>query len=88
MCLKIIGEVEEGGLLDEIIDRHFSSEPVPPAYKPLIYEIASGVVRWKLYLDWVLSHFVKEGAKKDLRHLLRMSLYGLFHEESGQASGQ
>jgi 16S rRNA (cytosine967-C5)-methyltransferase len=78
LCLKIIGEVEEGGLLDEIIDRHFSTEPVPPDYKPLIYEIASGVVRWKLYLDWVLSHFVKKGVKKDVRHLLRMSLYQAF----------
>ena len=48
------------------------------AYKPLIYEIASGVVRWKLYLDWVLSHFVKEGLKKDVRHLLWMSLYQVF----------
>ncbi len=70
--------MEEGGLLDETIDRHFSSPWVPSAYKPLIYEIASGVVRWKLYLDWVLSHLVKEGLKKDVRHLLWMSLYQVF----------
>jgi 16S rRNA (cytosine967-C5)-methyltransferase len=70
--------VEEGGLLDQTIDRHFSSPWVPQAYKPLIYEIVSGVVRWKLYLDWVLSHLVKEGLKKDVRHLLWMSLYQVF----------
>ena len=44
----------------------------------MIYEIASGVVRWKLYLDWVLSHLRKEGVKKDVRHLLWMSLYQVF----------
>jgi 16S rRNA (cytosine967-C5)-methyltransferase len=78
LCLKIIREVEEGGLLDETIDRHFSSPRVPARYKPFIYEVASGVIRWKAYLDWVLSHFVKEGLKKDVRLLLRMGLYQIF----------
>jgi 16S rRNA (cytosine967-C5)-methyltransferase len=76
--LRIIREVEEGGLLDETIDRHFSSPTVPARYKPLIYEVASGVIRWRLYLDWVLSHFVKEGLKRDVRLLLRMGLYQVF----------
>jgi 16S rRNA (cytosine967-C5)-methyltransferase len=35
-------------------------------------------VRWKLYLDWVLSHFVKESLKNDVRYLLWMSLYQVF----------
>ncbi len=78
MCLKIIGEVEQGGLLDETIDRHFSSAEILPAYKPLVYEIASGVVRRKLYLEWVLSRLVKHGIKRDVRHLLWMSLYQAF----------
>ena len=56
----------------------FPLAPVPQAFKPLIYEIAAGVVRWKLYLDWVLSHLVKEGIKKEVRHLLWMSLYQAF----------
>ncbi|OPY64147.1 MAG: Ribosomal RNA small subunit methyltransferase B [Syntrophorhabdaceae bacterium PtaU1.Bin034] len=51
------------------------SSPVPARYKPLVYEIVSGVVRWRLYLDWVLSHFVKETMKRDVRHLLWMGLY-------------
>ncbi len=75
--------MEEGGLLDQTIDRHFSSPWVPFAYKPLIYEIASGVVRWKLYFDWVLSHLVREGLKKDVRHLLWMSLYQVFFMKKG-----
>lgn len=67
--------MEEGSLLDEAIDRNFlRSTPLAP-YKPLIYEIASGVVRWRLYLDWVLSRLAKEGVKKDVRRLLWMGLY-------------
>ncbi len=37
--------------------------------------MTSGVIRWSLYLDWVLSHFVKHPIKRDVRHLLWMSLY-------------
>ena len=48
------------------------------SHKPLIYEIVAGVVRWKLYLDWVLSHFVRKEIKKDVRYLLWMTLYQLF----------
>ena len=51
---------------------------MPQPYKPLIHEIASGVIRWKLSLDWLLSHFVREGLKKDVRLLLWMSLYQIF----------
>ena len=75
--------MEEGGRLDETIDRHFSSPGVPSPYKPLIYEITSGVIRWKLFLDWLLSHFVREGLKKDVRHLLWMSLYQIFFMKKG-----
>ena len=70
--------MEEGRRLDETIDRHFSSPGAPGPYKPVIHEIASGVIRWKLSLDWLLSHFVKEGLKKDVRYLLWMSLYQIF----------
>jgi 16S rRNA (cytosine967-C5)-methyltransferase len=64
--------------LDETIDRYFSSSRGLSRYKPLIYEITSGVIRWKLYLDWVLNHFVREGVKRDVRYLLWMSLYQAF----------
>jgi 16S rRNA (cytosine967-C5)-methyltransferase len=70
--------VEEGSLLDETIDRYFSSPAAPEQYKPLIHEITSGVVRWRLYLDWILSHFTKETMKKDVRYLLLTSLYQIF----------
>jgi 16S rRNA (cytosine967-C5)-methyltransferase len=47
-------------------------------HKPLIYEITSGVIRKKLYLDWVLSHFVKRTIDRQVRFLLWMTLYQVF----------
>ncbi len=47
-------------------------------HKPLIYEITSGVIRRKLYLDWILSHFAKRTLHKDVRFLLWMTLYQVF----------
>jgi 16S rRNA (cytosine967-C5)-methyltransferase len=78
IIVRIIGEVEEGQLLDDTIDRHFSSPSVPDRFKPLIHEITSGVFRWKLYFDWVLSHFLKKPIKEELRYLLWSGLYQLF----------
>lgn len=36
------------------------------------------MTRWQLYLDWVLSHFVKKELKKELRFLFWMTLYQVF----------
>jgi 16S rRNA (cytosine967-C5)-methyltransferase len=38
----------------------------------------AGVVRRRLYLDWIISHFVKKSLKEDLRYLLWMTLYQVF----------
>ena len=52
--------------------------PALGRHKPLIYEITSGVIRKKLYLDWVLSHFVKRTIDREVRFLLWMTLYQVF----------
>ncbi len=41
----------------------------------MIYQIASGVIRWKGYLDWVISSYAHREIKKDLRYLLWTGLY-------------
>jgi 16S rRNA (cytosine967-C5)-methyltransferase len=75
--------VEEGRLLDETIDWFFSRQPIPETLKPLLYEIVAGVVRWKDYLDWVLSHYIRKPLKKDLRYLLWVALYQSFFMKKG-----
>jgi 16S rRNA (cytosine967-C5)-methyltransferase len=75
--------VEEGRLLDETIDWFFSRQSIPETLKPLLYEIVAGVVRWKDYLDWVLSHYIRKPLKKDLRYLLWVALYQSFFMKKG-----
>lgn len=70
-----MGEVEEGGFLDESIDRHFSRHPLSDQQRAIVYEISSGVIRRKSYLDWLLSHFVKKGLKTDVRYLIWVALF-------------
>lgn len=37
--------------------------------------MSSGVIRQKVYLDWLLSHFVKKEMKTEVRHLLWVALF-------------
>ncbi len=49
----------------------------------MLYEITAGVFRWKGYLDWVLSHYVRKPLKKDVRYLLWVALYQSFFMKKG-----
>jgi 16S rRNA (cytosine967-C5)-methyltransferase len=75
LSVGIIDEVERGRFLDEAINQHFSASSLSDSQKALIYEICSGVIRWKIWLDWVLSRYVRRETKKDLRHILWITLY-------------
>ena len=75
--------MEQGRPLDETIDRAFTRSAIPEALKPLLYEITAGVVRWRGYLDWVLSHYVQRPLKKDVRYLLWVALYQSFFMRTG-----
>lgn len=75
LAIQIIKKVEDGHFLDETIDRYFSQSILSDSKKSLIYEIASGVIRWKGYLDWALSRLIKKSVKNEVRYLLWVSLY-------------
>lgn len=67
--------MEEGAFLDETVDACFLRHRVAGNMKGLVYQIASGVIRQKGYLDWLLSLLVERDVRKDVRHLLWISLY-------------
>ena len=54
-----------------------------PAYKSLIYEMTAGVIRWKGYLDSVLSSYVQRPVLKEVRYLLWLALYQAFFMKKG-----
>jgi 16S rRNA (cytosine967-C5)-methyltransferase len=75
ISIEIIEAVEKGTFLDETVDACFSRYKLPETRRGLVYQIVSGVVRWKGYLDWVLSQLVRKGVKGDIRYLLWISFY-------------
>jgi 16S rRNA (cytosine967-C5)-methyltransferase len=75
LSTEIIRRVESGHFLDEAVDHVFSKESLKDPEKALIYEIVSGVVRWKGYLQWILSQYVQRHLNRDVQFLLWMSLY-------------
>ena len=67
--------MEGGVFLDEAVNDRFSRMKVPETIKGLVYQIVSGVVRHRRYLDWVIGKLVDRDVKEEVRQLLRMSLY-------------
>lgn len=67
--------VERGHFLDEALHNCFSREALSSPQKSLIHELASGVVRWKGYFDWVLSRCTKTRVESETRLLLLVGLY-------------
>jgi 16S rRNA (cytosine967-C5)-methyltransferase len=43
----------------------------------------SGVVRWKSYLDWILSRYARKAVKDELRYLLWVGLYQISFMKKG-----
>lgn len=57
--------------------------PLTDAQKSLIREISSGVIRWKGYLDRVVSMLAKKDVKRDVRHILWIAVYQIAFMKKG-----
>jgi len=75
ISISIIKDVESGRFLDETIDSIFSRSHLDEGKQSLIYQITSGVVRWRGYLEHVLSRYTAKPIDSDIRYLLWMSIY-------------
>lgn len=67
--------MESGRFLDETIDGLFSRSHLDEGKQALIYQITSGVVRWRGYLDFVLSRYTSKPIDRDIRYLLWITMY-------------
>ncbi|MCX8111460.1 MAG: hypothetical protein N3D15_09485 [Syntrophorhabdaceae bacterium] len=75
--LNIIDEVEKGNYLDTTINSYFTGKKIPDNLHGIIYEVASGAIRWKGYLNWIIAQLAKKGIKRHIRYLLWITLYQL-----------
>ncbi|MCX8022100.1 MAG: hypothetical protein N2745_04940 [Syntrophorhabdaceae bacterium] len=75
VCLSVIESVENGWFLDDALNHIFKNNTFAETHKSLIYEIVSGVIRWRLYLSAVIKSFARRHIKRRLRNLLEIGLY-------------
>lgn len=78
-AVKILNRVERSdAYLDKMLDAELRSDEMNELDKGLMNEIVTGVVRWQMKLDWVLTGFFHGNftkAETNIKNALRVALY-------------
>jgi 16S rRNA (cytosine967-C5)-methyltransferase len=78
-AVKILNRVERSdAYLDKLMDAELRSDEMNELDKGLMNEIVTGVIRWKMKLDWVLTGFFHGNFTKsetNIKNALRVALY-------------
>jgi 16S rRNA (cytosine967-C5)-methyltransferase len=78
-AIKILNRVERSdAYLDKLLDAELRSDEMNELDKGLMNEIVTGVIRWKMKLDWVLIGFFHGNftkAETNIKNALRVALY-------------
>lgn len=78
-AVKILNRIERSdSYLDKLLDAELRSEDMNELDRGLMNEIVTGVVRWKMKLDWVLTGFFHGNftkAETNIKNALRVALY-------------
>jgi 16S rRNA (cytosine967-C5)-methyltransferase len=78
-AVKILNSIERSdSYLDKLLDAELRSDDMNELDKGLMNEIVTGVVRWKMKLDWVLTGFFHGNftkAETNIKNALRVALY-------------
>ncbi|MEK6565147.1 MAG: 16S rRNA (cytosine(967)-C(5))-methyltransferase RsmB [Bacteroidota bacterium] len=79
VAVKILNRVERSdAYLDKVLDAELRSEDMNELDKGLMNEIVTGVVRWRMKVDWVLTGFFHGNftkAETNIKNALRVALY-------------
>ena len=78
-AVKILNRIERSdAYLDKLLDAELRSDDMNEFDKGLMNEIVTGVIRWKMKLDWVLTGFFHGNftkAETNIKNALRVALY-------------
>ncbi len=78
-AIKILNRVERSdAYLDRLLEAELRSDEMNELDKGLMNEIVTGVIRWKMKLDWVLTGFFHGNftkAETNIKNALRVALY-------------
>ena len=78
-AVKILNRVERSdAYLDKLLDAELRSDEMNELDRGLMNEIVTGVIRWRMRLDWVLTGFFHGNFTKaeiNIKNALRVALY-------------
>jgi 16S rRNA (cytosine967-C5)-methyltransferase len=78
-AIKILNRIDRSdAYLDKLLDAELRSDEMNELDKGLMNEIVTGVVRWQMKLDWVLTGFFHGNftkAETNVKNTLRVALY-------------
>lgn len=78
-AVKILNRIDRSdAYLDKLLDAELRSDDLNELDKGLMNEIVTGVVRWQMKLDWVLTGFFHGNftkAETNIKNALRVALY-------------
>src|SRR5512137_206320 len=78
-AVKILNRIDRSdAYLDRLLDTELRSDEMNELDKGLMNEIVTGVVRWQMKLDWVLTGFFHGNftkAETNIKNALRVALY-------------
>jgi len=78
-AVKILNRVERSdSYLDRLMDTEMRNSDMNELDKALMNEIVTGVVRWQMKVDWVLTGFFHGNftkAETNIKNALRVALY-------------
>lgn len=78
-AVKILNRIDRSdAYLDKLLDAELRSDELNELDKGLMNEIVTGVVRWQMKLDWVLTGFFHGNftkAETNIKNALRVALY-------------
>ena len=78
-AVKILNRIDRSdAYLDKLLDSELRSDDMNELDKGLMNEIVTGVVRWQMKLDWVLTGFFHGNftkAETNIKNALRVALY-------------
>ncbi len=76
-----LNQVRRGVYLEDLLDKAFFDTHLNQQERSFAVELANGVTRWRLRLDYLIALYSSDPSRampKELRNLLRLGLYQLF----------
>lgn len=80
--ISLLSEVDNGKFSNIALNEYFRENHIPEKERGFITEVFYGVIRNKIFLDYVISKKVKEIKKDWQRQLLRISIYQIAFMDS------